>query len=665
MELQKYSQSNLGQTFISGCSSPNKHSRARKETWQLSKKKSTNPPQVQEKILICNVSPMQIRKSKQKQHVSFSNEIMQIDPKTGQVKIKDMHYDKDQLFHDTPIFGYPPLTYNEEVIRWRKMQQAISSPFKEDFKRLIQYVETMQSMTNSVDKNEIQKSIKKISNNLPFYCIKLKEDQYQVIAPHKEKRVTKLKKPRVIISRHMSSNQVKRGNLTSFSRQFTSRYSALDTSPKSGIYKDGIFSGFQKIKQDFKREDQINKINENENEEETPLLKKAPQNPQAQLEIVNEITNLKNQANRQRRMSEGIFAFNAKNQLNALELLQNNQKQKMMRSPKNNLNFLSPQQINFEMLSCKSKSSKLRERSSEQNYSNNQTNEGLNLHGSTSNYVNNGSFMLKRNIGSNDDIIEKSSENGSVGKVENINMPSKFKKRKTQKSPVNNKKSMDDSEGSHSSIHLNSQGTFSETDTERTQSIIQMSQYNSLLQQYISDYQHAHESQSVYDQIRQKQVQMSKSRIHRYQQIIQNCRQTSQGSVLRPLKDVHQSSVAVIKPKDLGELRSEAAQSIQDYTSGLPSVNLRLDVNRSELNIKSLKSNDGSQFGVRWSNQQFSTRTTSHSMLQNRQEIFKSRKSSDKSFDLSKITMSNHNNHRRISKSYLMSPNNNNIAKQL
>eukprot|EP00347_Sterkiella_histriomuscorum_P020739 403336659 len=102
--------------------------------------------------------------------------------------------ERDQLFLDTPIFGYAPLVYKENTSGWNRIQNSICSPFRQDFKKLLQYVETMQEMTTSINKDEIEASIKKLTSNFPFYYIKLKEDQYHAITQQQELRNQRIKK---------------------------------------------------------------------------------------------------------------------------------------------------------------------------------------------------------------------------------------------------------------------------------------------------------------------------------------------------------------------------------------------------------------------------------------------------------------------------------------
>eukprot|EP00347_Sterkiella_histriomuscorum_P009736 403340081 len=146
--------------------------------------------------------------------------------------------ERDQLFLDTPIFGYAPLVYKENTSGWNRIQNAICSPFRQDFKKLLQYVETMQEMTTSINKDEIEASIKKLTSNFPFYYIKLKEDQYHAITQQQELRNQRIRKnsknakknssirQQSVPLRHQSTNVMRRPSIShGLQRQLSNRLS--------------------------------------------------------------------------------------------------------------------------------------------------------------------------------------------------------------------------------------------------------------------------------------------------------------------------------------------------------------------------------------------------------------------------------------------------------
>ena len=53
--------------------------------------------------------------------MKFAEDVVIYNEKTGKAKVKPLNYDKNELFEDTPIFGYPPLIYKDKVPPWLKL----------------------------------------------------------------------------------------------------------------------------------------------------------------------------------------------------------------------------------------------------------------------------------------------------------------------------------------------------------------------------------------------------------------------------------------------------------------------------------------------------------------------------------------------------------------
>ena len=60
------------------------------------------------------------------------------------IKISDLKYNREELFYDTPVFPYPMIGYNDSGIKklWKTIKDAILSPFPEEKRRFLRYIET-------------------------------------------------------------------------------------------------------------------------------------------------------------------------------------------------------------------------------------------------------------------------------------------------------------------------------------------------------------------------------------------------------------------------------------------------------------------------------------------------------------------------------------------
>jgi hypothetical protein len=78
---------------------------------------------------------------KSSSRVKFSTNVVQY-PDESESNLRDKNLSaqekhREHLFLDTPIFGFAPLIYRDAGSSWKKIQSAITSPFKQDFKKLL------------------------------------------------------------------------------------------------------------------------------------------------------------------------------------------------------------------------------------------------------------------------------------------------------------------------------------------------------------------------------------------------------------------------------------------------------------------------------------------------------------------------------------------------